>query len=405
MPKAKSGGSEGGNMGAVIAGAVRLAVGSFGGTLKSVHVTDLGAEVLKQALVRSGIDAAAVQEVIMGNVLQGGSGMNPTRQAAIKAGIGRDVPSYTVNKVCGSGLKSVALAAQSIKAGDDEVFLVGGMESMNGAPYLLPKARSGYRLGHGELVDSMVYDGLSCSVSDFVHMGITAENVAERYNITREEQDRFALESQEKAIRAIADGRFKDEITPFVIPQRKGGPIVFDTDEYPRATSLEKLAKLRAAFQKDGTVTPGNASGINDGAAAMAVVSESRAREMGVEPQVMIRSYASAGVDPLYMGMGPVPAIKKALEKAGLKATDIDLFDINEAFASQSVAVVRELELDPARVNVNGGAIALGHPLGASGARILVTLIYEMEKQDAKKGVAALCIGGGQGFAIVVERG
>ena len=303
-------------MDAVITGAVRLGIGSFGGTLKDAHVTDLGAEVLKQALVRSGLEATAVEEIIMGNVIQGGSGMNPARQAAIKAGFGPDVPSYTVNKVCGSGLKSVALAAQSIKAGDDDVFLVGGMESMNTAPYLLPKARSGYRLGHGELIDSMVYDGLSCSLSNFIHMGITAENIAEWYKVSREEQDQFALESQTRAIRAIADGRFKDEITPFVIPKRKGDPIVFDTDEYPRATTIEKLAKLRPAFKKDGTVTAGNASGINDGAAAMAVVSASRAREMGLKPQAVIRSYASAGVDPLYMGMGPVPAVKKARPQA-----------------------------------------------------------------------------------------
>ena len=391
-------------MAAVIAGAVRLAIGSFGGTLGNTHVTDLGAEVLKQALHRAGVEAGAIQEIIMGNVVQAGAGMNPARQAAIKAGIGHDIPSYTVNKVCGSGMKSVALAAQSIRAGDEDMFLVGGMESMSTAPYLLPKARSGYRLGHGELVDSMVYDGLSCSLSNFIHMGITAENVAERYDVSREEQDAFALESQTRAAKAIADGRFKDEITPYEIPQRKGDPVVFDTDEYPRITTSEKLGKLRPAFKKDGTVTAGNASGINDGAAAMVVTSESRAAELGLKPQSTIRAYASAAVDPLYMGMGPVPAVTKVLEQAGLAATDIDLFELNEAFAVQSVAVVKELGLDPSHVNVNGGAIALGHPLGASGARILVTLIYEMEKRDARKGIAALCIGGGQGFAMLVER-
>ncbi len=391
-------------MAAVIAGAVRLAIGSFGGTLSNTHVTDLGAAVLKQALNRAGVEAEAIQEIIMGNVVQAGAGMNPTRQAAIKAGIGQDIPSYTVNKVCGSGLKSVALAAQSIRAGDEDTFLVGGMESMSKAPYLLPKARAGYRLGHGELIDSMVYDGLSCSLSNFIHMGITAENIAERYNVSRDEQDAFALESQTRAAKAIAGGRFRDEITPYEIPQRKGDPVVFDTDEYPRETTSERLGKLRPAFKKDGTVTAGNASGINDGAAAMVVTSESRANELGLKPQAMIRAYASSAVDPLYMGMGPVPAVTKVLEKAGLAATDIDLFELNEAFAVQSVAVVKELGLDPGRVNVNGGAIALGHPLGASGARILTTLIYEMEKRDARKGIAALCIGGGQGFAVLVER-
>ena len=391
-------------MAAVIAGAVRLAIGSFRGALSNMHVTDLGAEVLKQALNRAGVEAGAIQEIIMGNVVQAGAGMNSARQAAIKAGIGQDIPSYTVNKVCGSGMKSVALAAQSIRAGDEDLFLVGGMESMSTAPYLLPKARAGYRLGHGELVDSMVYDGLSCSLSNFIHMGITAENIAERFKVSREEQDAFALESQTRAAKAIADGRFKDEITPYEIPQRKGDPVVFDTDEYPRATTSEQLGKLRPAFKKDGTVTAGNASGINDGAAAMVVTSESRAAELGLKPQAMIRSYAASAVDPLYMGMGPVPAVTKVLEKAGLAASDIDLFELNEAFAVQSVAVVKELGLDPSRVNVNGGAIALGHPLGASGARILVTLIYEMEKRDARKGIAALCIGGGQGFAMLVER-
>ena len=391
-------------MDAVIAGAVRLPVGSFGGTLKDTHVADLGAEVLKQALMRSGMEAGAVEEVIMGHVIQGGAGMNTTRQAAMRAGLAQDVPSYTVNKVCGSGLKTVTLATQSIRADDNQAFLTGGMESMSTAPYLLPRARFGYRLGHGEILDSMVRDGLSCSLSNFIHMGITAENIAERYEISREEQDQFAVESQSRATRAVANGRFKDEITPFTIPQRKGDPVVFDTDEYPRATTVEKLGRLRPAFKKDGTITAGNASGINDGAAAMVVLSEKRANALGVKPQAVIRSYASSGVDPLVMGMGPVPAVRKALDRAGLKSSDIDLFELNEAFAVQSVAVVKELELDPSRVNVNGGAIALGHPLGASGARILVTLIHEMEKRDARTGLAALCIGGGQGIAVIIER-
>ena len=391
-------------MEAVIAGAVRLAQGSFGGSLSKEHVSDLGAVVLKEALTRSGIDQAAIQEIVMGNVLQAGTGMNPTRQAAMKAGISQDVPSYTVNKVCGSGLKAVALAAQSIRAGDEEVLLVGGMESMTTSPYLLPGARFGQRLGNGEVIDSMVHDGLSCSLSNFVHMGITAENIAERYKISREDQDAFALESQTKAAVAISEGRFKDEIVAYEIPQRKGAPILFETDEYPRATTIEKLAKLRPAFKKDGTVTAGNASGINDGAAAMVVMSESQAKEHGVKPQAKIRGYASSAVDPLYMGMGPVSAVNKLLEKAGLGIPDIDLFELNEAFAVQSVAVTKELGLDPSRVNVNGGAIALGHPLGASGARILVTLLHEMEKRDCQNGVAALCIGGGQGFAVLVQR-
>ena len=391
-------------MEAVIAGAVRLAQGSFGGALSKAHVSDLGAKVLKEALTRSGLDHGVIQEIVMGNVLQAGSGMNPTRQAAMKAGISQHVPSYTVNKVCGSGLKAVALAAQSIRAGDEEVLLVGGMESMTTSPYLLPGARFGQRLGHGEVIDSMVHDGLSCSLNDFVHMGITAENIADRYKVLRETQDAFALESQTRAATAISSGRFKDEIVPYEIPQRNGGPIVFDTDEYPRATTIEKLAKLRPAFKKDGTVTAGNASGINDGAAAMVVISESRAKELGVKPQATIRGYASSAVDPLYMGMGPVSAVKKVLKKTGLGISDIDLFELNEAFAVQSVAVTKELGLDPNRVNVNGGAIALGHPLGASGARILVTLLYEMEKRDCQNGVAALCIGGGQGFAVLVQR-
>ncbi|MBI4472859.1 MAG: acetyl-CoA C-acetyltransferase [Acidobacteria bacterium] len=389
----------------VIAGAVRTAIGSFGGALKDIHVSDLGAEVLKEALKRAGLDPSHVEEVIMGNVIQAGAGMNTARQSAVKAGLSKDIPSYTVNKVCGSGLKAVSLAAQAIRAGDANVLLAGGVESMSTSPYLLKNARWGYRLGHGELVDSMIHDGLSCSLSNYVHMGITAENIAERYSITRDEQDQFAFTSQTRAGRAQSEGRFKDEIVAIRIPRPKADPLVFDADEYIRANiTIESLSRLKPAFKKDGSVTAGNASGINDGAAAMVVASASRAKELGLKTQVGVRAYASAGVDPLYMGMGPVPAVKRVLEKAGLKPTDIDLFELNEAFAVQSLAVLKELKLDPERVNVNGGAIALGHPIGASGARILTTLIYEMQRRNVKRGLAALCIGGGQGAAMIVER-
>jgi acetyl-CoA C-acetyltransferase len=389
----------------VIAGAVRTAIGSFGGGFKDVHVSDLGATVLVEALIRAGLEAAAVDEVIMGNVIQGGAGMNPARQAAIKAGIRNEVPSYTVNKVCGSGLKAVALAAQAIKAGDANVLLGGGIESMSTAPYLLKNARWGYRLGHGELVDSMIHDGLSCSLSNYIHMGMTAENIAERYQVSRQQQDAFALSSQTRAAAAQAAGRFKEEIVAVNIPGRKGETVLVDTDEYIRpGTTAESLARLKPAFKKDGSVTAGNASGINDGAAAMVISSAARAKELGLKPQVVIRAYASAGVDPLVMGMGPVPAVKNVLKKAGLQTKDIDLFELNEAFAVQSVAVVKELELNPEIVNVNGGAIAMGHPIGASGARILTTLIYEMHRRKLNRGLAALCIGGGQGIAMIVER-
>jgi len=392
-------------MDVVIAGAVRTAIGSFGGGLKDVHLSDLGSTVLAEALRRAGTNAPPIEEVIMGNVLQAGAGMNTARQSAIKAGISNTVPSYTVNKVCGSGLKAVTLAAQAIRAGDLQVALAGGIESMSTAPYLLKNARWGYRLGNGELVDSMVHDGLSCSLSNYIHMGVTAENIAERYQISRAEQDQFALTSQTRASAAQAAGRFKDEIVAVNIPGRKGEVTMFDTDEYIRpTTSAESLSRLKPAFKKDGSVTAGNASGINDGAAAMVVASVTRAKELGLKPQVVIRAYASAGVDPLVMGMGPVPAVKAVLQKAGLKASDIDLFELNEAFAVQSVAVVKELGLNPEIVNVNGGAIALGHPIGASGARILTTLIYEMQRRKVNRGLAALCIGGGQGIAIVVER-
>jgi acetyl-CoA C-acetyltransferase len=389
----------------VIAGAVRTAVGSFGGALKDIHVADLGAAVLVESLKRAGISGSEIEELILGNVLQGGAGMNPARQSAIKAGVPKEMPSYTVNKVCGSGLKAVTLAAQAIRAGDSSLILAGGMESMSTAPYLLKNARWGYRLGNGELIDEMIHDGLSCSLNNYIHMGITAENIAERYKISREAQDAFAVTSQTRAAHAIASGRFKEEIVPMTIPKGKGTTAIFDTDEYVRGgTNLEGLARLKAAFKKDGSVTAGNASGINDGAAAMVIASAERAKTLGMKPQAVIRSYASVGVDPLYMGMGPVPAVQKALEKGGLQAKDIDLFELNEAFAVQSVAVVRELKLDPERVNVNGGAIAIGHPIGASGARILTTLIYEMQKRNARRGLAGLCIGGGQGIAIIVER-
>jgi acetyl-CoA C-acetyltransferase len=392
-------------MDVVIAGAVRTAIGSFGGGLKDLHVSDLGSTVLTETMKRASIHPDTVDEIIMGHVIQAGAGMNVARQAAVRAGIRKDTPAYTVNKVCGSGLKAVALAAQAIRAGDSHLILAGGVESMSTAPYLLKNARWGYRLGNGELTDAMIHDGLSCSLSNYIHMGITAENIAERYQINRELQDNFAVTSQARAAAAQAAGRFKDEIVPVSIPSRKGEPSVFDQDEYIRpGTTIDSLSRLKPAFKKDGSVTAGNASGINDGAAAMVVASAQRAEELGLKPQVVVRAYASAGVDPLVMGMGPVPAVRKVLAKAGLQAKDIDCFELNEAFAVQSIAVVKELELNPDVVNVNGGAIALGHPIGASGARILTTLIHEMHRRKANRGLAALCIGGGQGVAMIVER-
>lgn len=389
---------------AVIASAARTAIGGFNGTLSGVPAVDLGQVVITAALERSGLKPQDVDEVIMGNVLQAGLGQNPARQSAIKAGIPVEVPSMTINKVCGSGLKAVMLAAQAVMLGDAEVVVAGGMESMSRAPYLLERARTGYRLGHGELIDSMIRDGLWCAFNDY-HMGITAENLAEEFNITREEQDAFAASSQQKAERAIKEGKFKDEIVPVTIPQRKGDPIVFDTDEHPRfGVTVEKLAKLRPAFKKDGTVTAGNASGINDGAAAVVVMSREKADELGIEYLAVIKSYASAGVEPRVMGLGPVTATRKALERAELTLDEIDLIEANEAFAVQSLAVAKQLGFDMEKVNVNGGAIALGHPIGASGTRILVTLLYEMIKRDAKKGLATLCIGGGQGCSVIVER-
>lgn len=388
----------------VIASAVRTAVGGFMGTLSNTPAVELGSLVIKEALHRASVAPGQVDEVVMGMILQAGQGQNPARQAALKAGVPFEVPSMTVNKVCGSGLKAVALAAQSITAGDAEIVVAGGMENMSLAPYLLMKGRTGYRMGHDQIYDSMILDALTCAMGS-VHMGLTAENIAEKYGITRDDQDQFSVTSQNRAEAAIKEGRFKDEIVPVMMPQKKGDPIAFDTDEHPRAgTTIEQLAKLRAAFKKDGTVTAGNASGINDGAAALVVCSAKKAKELGIQPLAVIRSYASAGVDPGYMGLGPIPATRKALAKAGLSVNDIDLFEANEAFAAQSLGVVRELGLDTARVNVNGGAVALGHPVGASGARILTTLLYAMKARNAHKGVATLCIGGGQGIAMVVER-
>jgi acetyl-CoA C-acetyltransferase len=389
----------------VIVSGVRTAIGSFGGSLKDVPVTELGRIVIDGAIERAGIDRADIEEVIMGNVLQAGAGMNPARQSAIAAGIPDSVSSFTVNKVCGSGLKAVTLAAQAIAAGDAELIVAGGMESMSRAPYILKDARWGYRMGNGELIDSMIHEGLTCAMCGY-HMGVTAENVAAKYGVSREAQDEFAAESQRRAAAAIDAGRFNGEIVPVMIEQKRGEKLAFKVDEYPRtATSAETLARLKPAFQKEaGTVTAGNASGINDGAAALVVASEERARLMELAPMAKIVSYASAGVDPRYMGMGPVPAIERALEKAELSLNDIDLFELNEAFAAQSVGVLKELGLDSSRVNVNGGAIALGHPIGASGARVLVSLLYEMRRRDARRGLAALCIGGGQGIAIIVER-
>ena len=386
----------------VIASAVRTALGSFGGSLKDVPAVDLGALVIKEALNKAGVKPECVDEVLMGNVIQAGLGQNPARQAAVKAGLPVEIPSMTINKVCGSGLRCVALAAQMIKAGDADVIVAGGMENMSQGPYVLRTARFGQRMGDGKMVDAMVNDALTDAFNGY-HMGITAENIAEQWGLTREMQDEFAANSQIKAEAAIKAGKFKDEIVPVVIPQRKGDPIVFDTDEFPRfGTTAEKLAKLRPAFKKDGTVTAGNASGINDGAAALVVMSAEKAKELGVTPICKIVSYGSKGLDPSIMGYGPFYATKKALEGTGLTVADLDLIEANEAFAAQSLAVAKDLEFDMNKVNVNGGAI--GHPVGASGARILVTLLHEMMKRDAKRGLATLCIGGGMGTALIVER-
>lgn len=388
----------------VIASAVRTAIGSFNGGLASLSATDLGAIVIKEALERAKVDPAKVDEVIFGNVLQAGLGQNPARQAAIKAGLPVEVPSYTINKVCGSGLKTVNLAAQAILCGDADIVVAGGMESMTNAPYLLDaKARWGYRMGNSKVTDVMIQDGLWCAFNDY-HMGITAENVAAKFGVTRQDQDQLAYESQTKATKAIADGLFKDEIVPVTIKGRKGD-IVFDTDEYPKAnTTVESVGGLKPAFKKDGTVTAANASGINDGAAALVIMSAEKAKELGIKPLAKIRSYGSGGVDPSIMGMGPVPATRKALAKAGLSINDLDLIEANEAFAAQFLAVGKELGFSQEKVNTRGGAIALGHPIGASGARILVTLLHAMVQNDMKLGLATLCIGGGQGVATIVER-
>ncbi|MDM5333232.1 acetyl-CoA C-acetyltransferase [Ureibacillus composti] len=388
----------------VIVSAVRTAIGSFQGTLKDVPATKLGAIVIKDALKRAGIDGSHVDEVIMGNVLSAGLGQNPARQATLEAGLSYEVPAMTINKVCGSGLKAIHLAAQAIAAGEAQVVVAGGFENMSQAPYLLMNAREGYRMGNQNVVDSMIQDGLWCAFNDY-HMGMTAENLCDYYHITREEQDAFAARSQQRAFFAISEGKFGEEIVPVEIPVRKGEPIIFEKDEYVRPKStVETLNKLRPAFKKDGSVTAGNASGINDGAAAVVVMSKEKADELGITPLATIIANASVGVDPAIMGTGPIKAVKKVLEKANLSLDEIDLIEANEAFAAQSIAVDRELSFNHDKLNVNGGAIALGHPIGASGARILVTLLYEMKRRDAKHGLATLCIGGGQGVATIIQR-
>lgn len=388
----------------VIVGAVRTPIGNFGGSLSKVSAIDLGVTAAKGAIERSGINPEIIDEVIVGNILSGGLGQNPARQIAIKSGLNVETSALTINKVCGSGLRAVSMAAQFIMLGDADVILAGGTESMSNAPYLLQKARWGQRMGNGELIDTMINDGLWDAFNDY-HMGITAENIAEQWNISKEEQDKFALQSQLKAEKAQKEGKFKDEIVPVYVPQRRKDPIEVSEDEYPKhGMTIEKMSKLRPAFKKDGSVTAGNASGINDGAAFVIVMAKEKAEELGIKPLVTIKSYASAGLDPKIMGYGPVPATMKALEKAKMNIEEIDLIEANEAFAVQSIAVAKDLNLDPEKVNVNGGAIALGHPIGASGTRILVTLIHEMLKRDSKKGLATLCIGGGQGTSIIVER-
>ncbi|WP_404458163.1 acetyl-CoA C-acetyltransferase [Sutcliffiella horikoshii] len=386
----------------VIVSAVRTAIGSFGGAFKDVSAPQLGSVVIKEALAKAGLAPDSVDEVIMGNVLQAGLGQNPARQAAMAAGLPQEVSSMTINKVCGSGLKAVHLATQAILAGDADIVVAGGMENMSQAPYLLKGARDGFKMGDQKLVDTMVADGLTCAFNDY-HMGVTAENLCTQYELTREEQDEFAANSQQKAVQAIEDGKFKDEIVPVEVKKKKE-ILTIDTDEYPRkGTTAEKLGGLRPAFKKDGSVTAGNASGINDGAAAVVVMSKEKAEELGIKPLVKIVANASSGVDPSIMGIGPVTAVKKAMEKGGQSMEEIDLVEANEAFAAQALAVGKELQFNPEKLNVNGGAIALGHPIGASGTRILVTLIHEMKRREAKKGLATLCIGGGQGVATIVE--
>ncbi|CYU60951.1 acetyl-CoA C-acetyltransferase [Streptococcus suis] len=384
-----------------IVSAYRSAIGSFGGSLKDIEIADLGAQVLETALASKNIPADSVDEVIFGNVLSAGQGQNIARQIAIRAGIPQTASAYAVNKVCGSGLKSVLLAAQSIMLGDNDVVVAGGIEIMSQAPYLSKTSRFGSKFGHITLEDSMLTDGLTDAFNDY-HMGITAENVAERYQVSRAEQDAFTYSSQEKAAKAIAEGRFVDEIVPIRLKNRKGETI-FATDEYPRLTPIEKLATLRPSFKKDGTVTAANASGINDGCAVLVLMSDEKASELNIQPLAYIEAYATSGLEPALMGLGPITASQKALQKLNKTVEDIDLFELNEAFAAQSIPVVKQLGIDPAKVNVNGGAIALGHPIGASGSRILVTLIHELIKQEKELGLCSLCIGGGQGISLIVS--
>ncbi|UST76472.1 acetyl-CoA C-acetyltransferase [Pseudomonas siliginis] len=389
----------------VIVAATRTAIGSFQGSLANVSAVDLGAAVIRQLLEQTGLDGAQVDEVIMGQVLTAGAGQNPARQAAIKAGLPHAVPAMTLNKVCGSGLKALHLGAQAIRCGDAEVIIAGGQENMSLSNYIMPGARTGLRMGHAQIVDTMISDGLWDAFNDY-HMGITAENLVDKYQISREQQDAFAAASQQKAAAAIEAERFVDEITPILIPQRKGDPVAFKVDEQPRGdTTAQSLAKLRPAFKKDGSVTAGNASSLNDGAAAVILMSAEKAQSLGLPVLARIAAYANAGVDPAIMGIGPVSATRRCLDKAGWNIDQLDLIEANEAFAAQSLAVAKDLQWDLDKVNVNGGAIALGHPIGASGCRVLVTLLHEMLKRDAKKGLATLCIGGGQGVALALERG
>lgn len=390
---------------AVIVEAVRTPLGSFGGALKDVSAVDLGTHVVKKAMERIGLNPEEVDELIFGNVLSAGLGQNVARQVAVNAGIPKSKPSFSINKVCGSGLKTVALAAQSILLGDSDVVIAGGTENMSQSPYVLPDTRWGKRMGDGRIVDTMLKDGLVDAFSD-IHMGITAENIVEKYSFTREQQDQLAVNSQNRAEEAIKSNRFKEEIVPVHVPQRKGDPVEVDTDEYPRfGTTMDSMGKLRPAFKRvGGSVTAGNSSGLNDGAAALIIMSKEKAEALGLKPLATIKSYASAGVEPEIMGCGPIPATRKALDKAGLTVNDLDLIEANEAFAAQALSVITDLELNTDIVNVNGGAIALGHPIGASGARILVTLLHEMEKRNSHYGLATLCIGGGQGMSVVVER-
>ena len=388
----------------VIVAATRTAIGSFQGALANIPAADLGAAVIRQLLAKTGLKGDQVDEVILGQVLTAGCGQNPARQASILAGLPHTVPALTLNKLCGSGLKALHLATQAIRCGDAEVIIAGGMESMSLAPYVLPAARTGLRMGHAKMLDSLLHDGLMDAFNDY-HMGITAENLAEKYHLSREQQDAFAAASQQKASAAIESGRFADEITPILIPQRKGDPLSFEVDEQPRAgITAESLGKLKPAFKKDGSVTAGNSSTINDGAAAVVLMSADKAKALGLPVLARIAGYASAGVDPAIMGIGPVAATRICLSKAGWDLNQLDLIEANEAFAAQSLAVGKELEWDMAKVNVNGGAIALGHPIGASGCRVLVSLLHEMIKRDAKKGLATLCIGGGMGVALAIER-